>query len=132
MSNARHTWHVPGDTLSSYLQSMRRAAGLSLRAVEERTKGRVKNGYLSQIEHGAIKSPSPTVLYDLAEVYGLDYADVLRRAGHPVPADAARHAGRLPRAIAGIPVAALSDLSDTERRDVLDFLAFVKSRRVTS
>jgi transcriptional regulator with XRE-family HTH domain len=111
---------------------MRRAAGLSLRAVQERTQGRVKNGYLSQIEHGDIKSPSPTVLHDLAEVYGLDYTEVLRRAGHPVPADDSRAATRLPRAIAGIPVAALSDLTDTERREVLDFLAFVKSRRATA
>ena len=108
---------------------MRLAAGLSLRSVQELTSGRVKNGYLSQIEGGAIKSPSPSLLHDLAKAYGVDYADLLTRAGHPVPSTAA--ATTSVGVIAGIPAAALADLTETETREVLDFLAFVKSRRVS-
>lgn len=116
--------------MGGHLRAVRLAAGLSLRAVEDRTGGRVRNGYLSQIENGDIKRPSPSVLRDLAEVFGLDYAQLLERAGHPVPAgtDATPH----PQVgvIAGIPTAALADLTEAEAREVLDFLAFVKSRRV--
>ena len=97
-----------------------------MRAVQERTDGRVKNGYLSQIENGDIKSPSPTILHDLSEVYGVDYADLLDRAGHPVPVMAATPATS---PIAGFPTSALADLDDREQREVLDFLAFLKSRR---
>jgi len=109
---------------------LRLAAGFSLRSVQDKTSGRVKNGYLSQIEGGDIKSPSPSMLNDLAQVYGVDYADLLTRAGHPVPVSA-KTSGLAPSAIAGIPTSAFTDLTEQEAREVIDFLAFVKSRRAT-
>lgn len=114
-------------TVGHWLRSARQAVGLTLRGVQDRTDGRVKNGYLSQIESGAIKSPSPTVLHELAAVYGLDYAELLAKAGHPVPEQGPR---RQPvGVIAGLPSAALADLSDGEKAQLLDFVAFLKSRR---
>lgn len=113
-------------SLGKYLRDARQAVGLTLRAVQERTDGRVKNGYLSQIESGDIKSPSPSVLHELASVYGLDYAHLLARAGHPVPSGAAAPVA----AIAGLPSAALSDLTDDEQAQLLDFVVYLKSRRV--
>lgn len=112
-------------SLGHWLRGIRQAVGLTLRAVQDKTEGRVKNGYLSQVESGAIKSPPPSVLHELARVYGVDYAEMLARAGHPVPA-----APRRAAAIAGIPSAALVDLSDDEKAQLLDFVAFMKSRRV--
>lgn len=125
LSTASYACQV-SDSVGSHLKAVRLAAGLSLRAVQERTDGRVKNGYLSQIENGEIKSPSPTILHDLSQVYGADYADLLDRAGHPVPASAG---GSVASPITGIPTSALADLDDREQREVLDFLAFLKSRR---
>jgi HTH-type transcriptional regulator, competence development regulator len=112
-------------TVGEYLRAVRMAEGLTLRAVQDRTQGRVKNGYLSQIENGDIKRPSPTVLNDLAAVYGLDYAALLELAGHPVP----RSKAKAVTAIASIPQSALADLDDREQREVLDFLAYLRSRR---
>lgn len=125
LSTAAYTCQV-SETVGSHLKAVRLAAGLTLRAVQERTSGRVKNGYLSQIENDEIKSPSPTILFDLSQVYGIDYADLLDKAGHPVPVSAATTSTT---PIAGIPAAALADLDDRERREVLDFLAYLKSRR---
>ena len=70
-------------TLSSFLVSARKSRGLTLRQVEARTS--VSNAYLSQLERGKIKQPSPNVLHVLAECYDVSYALLLERAGYPVP-----------------------------------------------
>ena len=44
---------------------------LSLREVERRI-GR-SNAYLSQVERGLIKQPDPIVLFELSELYGLNF-----------------------------------------------------------
>lgn len=112
--------------LGAYLKNARRALGLSLRAVEEKTGRQVTNGYLSQIESGAATRPSPNVLYHLAQVYGVDYGDLLVRAGHRVPK------GRVPDDrvdVSGVPLRALEDLTADERDQLMEYLAFLKSRR---
>jgi transcriptional regulator with XRE-family HTH domain len=74
------------------LRQARRHRGWSLREVERRT-GR-PNAYLSQIERGVIRNPDPHVLWELAELYRLNFGllaewsglvapDVI--AGEPVP-----------------------------------------------
>lgn len=127
LSRTAFTSEVEEKNLGPWLRGNRKAVGLTLRAVQDRTGGRVKNGYLSQIESGDIKSPSPTVLHELAAVYGLDYGEVLRKAGHPVPDPAAPATYG---AIAGLPAAALTDLNEDEKSQLLEFVAFLKSRRV--
>ena len=112
--------------LGQYLRDTRRALGLSLRAVEEATQKAVTNGYLSQIETGLVERPSPNVLYHLAEVYGIDYGDLLVRAGHKVPIDQApANRGTVP----GLPLSALSDLTEGERSKLLEYIAFLRSTR---
>jgi len=122
----------PGDvttatqSLGEYLKSARRGLGLSLRAVEERTGKAVTNGYLSQIESGMTVKPSPNVLYHLAKAYGLDYGDLLVRAGIRVP----HNSETAQRGIAaGFPMDALSDLTEDERADLLKYIAFLRSQR---
>jgi transcriptional regulator with XRE-family HTH domain len=55
--------------LGGLLADLRTAKGLSLRQVEEATGKAVSNAYLSQLEKGKIRKPSPNVLHSLAEVY---------------------------------------------------------------
>jgi HTH-type transcriptional regulator, competence development regulator len=53
------------------LRYARRHQGLSLREVERRT-GRA-NAYLSQVERGIIRRPDPAVIWELSQLYGLNF-----------------------------------------------------------
>lgn len=67
--------------LGPFLRASRERCGLSLRGVE-RSAG-VSNAYLSQLESGKIRQPSPLVLHKLAGLYEVPYSLVLERAGYP-------------------------------------------------
>lgn len=109
-----------------YLKDARDAVGLTLRQVEEKTGRVVKNGYLSQIESGAINQPSPGILYELAQVYGISYRELLIRAGHRVPEDDVP-AER--RAIADLPLHAFEGLDADDRQALIEYAAFLKQRK---
>ena len=69
------------DRLGGLLADARKRRGLTLRAVQ-RAVG-ISNAYLSQLETGKVRSPSPVVLHKLCELYELPYATVMQEAGHP-------------------------------------------------
>ena len=116
-------------SLGAYLKSARSALGLSLRAVEERTGKAVTNGYLSQIESGTVTQPSPNMLYHLARAYDLDYGELLVRAGHRIPhSDETAQRGIL----AGFPMHAVEELTESERSELLEYIAFLRSKRPSS
>jgi transcriptional regulator with XRE-family HTH domain len=54
---------------------------MELRQAEQETG--VSNGYLSLLENGKAKAPSPTVLDALATKYALPFDDLMEMAGHP-------------------------------------------------
>lgn len=115
-----------GQTLGAFLKHCRQALHLSLRDVEEKTQRAVTNGTLSQIENGHTKRPSPNVLYALAQLYGVDYGDLLVRAGH--------HAPKGRRAVeddatVNIPLRAIAELTESEQADLLKYIAFLKTQR---
>jgi transcriptional regulator with XRE-family HTH domain len=53
-----------------------------LRAVESLSGGEISNAYLSQIESGRAKSPSPRFLRTISTILGVPYDEAMRRAGH--------------------------------------------------
>jgi transcriptional regulator with XRE-family HTH domain len=71
------------ESLGVMLRDARSALGLSLREVE--TKAGVSNAYLSQLEGGKVKQPSPAILHKLCEAYSVSYSVALELAGYPVP-----------------------------------------------
>jgi HTH-type transcriptional regulator, competence development regulator len=94
---------------------------LTLRAAEQATE--VSNAYLSQLESGKIKQPSPIVLYKLSQLYGVSYADAMRFAGYTLPDEDIREerASRMS--------GPLTDLTEEEEAELTEYLAFIRTRR---
>ena len=113
--------------LGSLLADLRVAKGLSLRQVEEATDKAVSNAYLSQLEKGKIRRPSPNVLHGLAEVYAVPYEALMEKAGYLLPSDA--KAGARRRRLAAF---AIDDLTAEEEEELLKYLAFLRSRKPPS
>jgi len=68
-------------TLGQYLASIRTDRKMTLRQVEEASNKEISNAYLSQIENDKIQQPSPNVLHSLSEIYGIEYSDLMEKAG---------------------------------------------------
>lgn len=110
------------DVLGSTLADLRQAKGYSLRQVEEATDRQVSNAYLSQLENGKVKKPSPIVLRCLAEVYSVPCETLMEKAGYLLASDG--RAG--PRERRGI--FAIDDLTAEEEEELLKYLAFLRWR----
>ena len=107
--------------LGSFLGALRRRKGLSLRAVEAETG--ISNAYLSQLETGKIREPSPAHLHKLSTVYGVSYATLFEHAGYPVPDGPKRGA------VASRLAARLGPTTSEEEDALADYLAFLRSKR---
>ena len=108
--------------LGSLLADLRTAKGLSLREVEEATGKAVSNAYLSQLENGKIKKPSPNVLHSLAGVYAVPYEALMEKAGYLLPSE---NGSRRRTRLAAF---AIDDLTAEEEEELLKYLAFLRSR----
>ncbi len=109
--------------LGTLLADLRMAKGLSLREVEEATGKAVSNAYLSQLENGRIRKPSPNVLHGLADVYAVPYETLMEKAGYLLPSEG--KAGGRRRRLAAF---AIDDLTAEEEAELLKYLAFLRSR----
>jgi transcriptional regulator with XRE-family HTH domain len=124
---ARPAYEGRPNELGGLLADLRTAKGLSLREVEEATGKAVSNAYLSQLENGRIKKPSPNVLHSLAEVYAVPYEALMEKAGYLLPSEgnASGHRRRLT-------AFAIDDLTAEEEEELLKYLAFIRSRNPSS
>jgi transcriptional regulator with XRE-family HTH domain len=111
------------ETLGEVLRGARAAAGLSLRDVERRTG--IRNAHLSQIETDTIAKPEMAILWELAALYGLDFARLLALAGH-VTGGSTSGAQRRRMTVA---LRALSRLTPGDQAEALRFMAELKARR---
>lgn len=109
--------------LGPFLRAARERRGLTLRAAER--AGGVSNAYLSQLESGKIRQPSPLVLHKLAELYEVPYALVLERAGYPAPAAGAAAGGPV------IVDSRLGPINSDEEQALAEYLRFLRSRRAS-
>ena len=108
--------------LGAVLADLRMAKGLSLRQVEEATDKAVSNAYLSQLENGKIKKPSPNVLHNLAAVYAVPYEALMEKAGYLLPAENG------PARRKRLAAFAIDDLTAEEEEELLKYLAFLRWR----
>jgi transcriptional regulator with XRE-family HTH domain len=107
--------------LGSFLASARQHKKLTLRAVEAETG--VSNAYLSQLETGKIRSPSPVILRKLSDLYGVPYANVLELAGYPIPENEKSDTSLTDLA------ARLGPVSPDEADELADYLQYLRSKR---
>jgi transcriptional regulator with XRE-family HTH domain len=97
-----------------------------LSAVDAARAAGISAAYLSKLENDAVKQPSPHVLHQLGEALALPYAELMRLNGYRVP-------GRSDMDPADTVSAALfADITDDEREELLEYLAWYRTRRRSS
>ena len=111
-------------TLGQELSRLRSLKGWTLRDVEEKTKKKVSNSYLYQLENGNVKEPSPNILYELSVVYGASYAELMKLAGFVVPSSSPQAS----QTSTSVAFNAL-DLSREETEEVMDFVEFLRRKK---
>ena len=98
---------------------------MSLRQVEEKSNKEVSNAYLSQLETGKILQPNPSVLNTLADIYQIDYVQLMQLAGY-LPATETREStqrhGR-------VPTFAEHNLTQEEEGELMDYLKFLRMKK---
>lgn len=68
------------------MRTARKNSGMTLRDIERKSKGKIANSYVSQIETGFTEkhgvNPTPQVLRILSGVLKIDYLELMIAAGH--------------------------------------------------
>ncbi len=109
------------EKLGRLLADARKRQRLTLRAVEG-TVG-ISNAYLSQLENGKVRAPSPVILHKLSDLYSLSYATVMQEAGYPVPENVKKSAENERF------VARVGCVTDEEEDALVEYLMFLRSRK---
>jgi len=105
--------------LGSLLRAARERKSLTLRGVEKAAG--VSNAYLSQLESGKIRQPSPVVLHKLAELYEVPYVALLEQAGYPAPK------GQAATDMPAVMDSRLGPISMDEESALREYLKFLRS-----
>ncbi len=95
----------------------------TLSAVEAARAAGISAAYLSRLENDAVKKPSPPVLHRLSEALAVPYAELMRLCGYAVPG-----VGDGVLAVS-VETALFADLTDDERTELLEYLAWYRARR---
>jgi transcriptional regulator with XRE-family HTH domain len=83
----------------------------------------ISAAYLNRLENDAVKKPSPHVLHQLSEALSVPYNDLLRLSGYPLPHETDGNV------VHSIGSALFADLTDDERDELLEYLAWYRARR---
>lgn len=111
--------------LGLFLRKARDDKGMSLRAVEAATDKEVSNAYLSQLESGNIKKPSPHILFALSEALTVEYDELMRRAGYLTSAKKTDETSKHGSAA----TFAIENLSSDEEAELLKYLKFIRTQK---
>lgn len=110
-----------GISIGAVLRQAREVRGHS--SIETARSARISPAYLSKLENDAVRRPSPAVLHRLGEVLGVPYAELMVLVGYPLPGvDPSPDHARLGAALFG-------DLTDEERDELLEYLAWYRARK---
>lgn len=107
-----------------YLRALREAKNMTLRDVEKLAD--VSNAYLSQLESGKVKQPSPLTLHKLSEIYGVSYDVLMEKVGYPVSEAKENNEN----AVVKKPIAyKIGEISEDEELELLNYLKFIRTRK---
>lgn len=103
------------------LRRTRQARALS--ATDVARAAGISAAYLSKLEHDAVKKPSPPVLHQLSTALAVPYSELMRLSGYAVPGeDEAPGPDRIGAAL-------FADITEDERDELLEYLAWYRARR---
>lgn len=108
-------------TLGAMLKRAREVRGLS--AGDAARAAGISAAYLSKLENDAVKKPSPNVLDHLAEALTVPYSELMRLSGYRLPGVPDQTAANT------LGAALFAELTDDEREELLEYLAWYRSRR---
>ena len=111
-------------SIGSVIRQAREVRQLS--AVDAARAARISPAYLNRLENDAVKKPSPHVLHQLSEALAVPYNDLLRLSGYPLPDEPEGTASQT------VGAALFADLTDDEREELLEYLAWYRARRRSS
>ena len=94
-----------------------------LSAVDAARAAGISAAYMSRLENDGVKRPSPHVLHQLSEALAVPYAELMRLSGYRVPGEEDR------AAVDSVGAALFADLTDDEREELLEYLAWYRTRR---
>lgn len=109
-------------TTGTLLRQARSVRDLSL--VEAARAATISPAYLSRLEGDAVKKPSPHILHQLSDALGLPYAELMRLSGYRLP-----DGGDQQSTGSTVAAALFADLTDDERDELLEYLAWYRARR---
>ena len=109
-------------TMGGTLKQARVVRELSV--VDAARAAAISPAYLSRLEGDAVKKPSPHVLHQLSEALGVPYEELMRLSGYRLP-------GHQPEkhAVRTVSAALFDDLSDDEREELVEYLAWYRARQ---
>jgi transcriptional regulator with XRE-family HTH domain len=86
----------------------------------------ISTAYLQKLEAGAVKQPSPNILFQLAKALDMDYPELMRLAGYIVPnesqAASKRRRNELTHALSS------EELTEDEADELARYLEWYRSR----
>jgi HTH-type transcriptional regulator, competence development regulator len=108
-------------SVGTLLRQARELRGLS--STETARTALISPAYLNKLENDAVRRPSPDVLHRLSEVLEVPYTELMALVGYPMPGLAEPpHPARLGAAL-------FADLTDDERDELLEYLAWYRARK---
>jgi transcriptional regulator with XRE-family HTH domain len=111
-------------TFGTLLRQAREVRGLT--GSDAARAAGISAAYLSKLETDGVRKPSPHVLHQLSDVLTVPYADLMKLSGYPVPEASSSDA------VPTVGAALFADLTDDERDELLEYLAWYRARRRSS
>ena len=108
-------------SIGTTLKQAREVRELSV--VDAARAASISPAYLSKLENDAVKKPSPHVLHQLSEALVVPYAELMRLSGYQVPGESKADSNHT------VGAALFADLTDDERDELVEYLAWYRSRR---